>query len=340
MKTPPERWTGRIAPEVEKGENDMSAEDRAALFLRRSIVRQPLAASALAGVRDRITPAERAQPGRRWALRVAVGIALFLSGGGVVMSATLIGGWAPFHRTKQPATTRPADVDVPISRRPPRTTAAVVSPTVEAPRPTPPSPIVPVRRVRSAQAIAPTPAPADVAPPPAPEPARPSAIAEESALIGAALRRLRETDDAAGALALLDDHDARFGSTSPLADEAATIRVEALLRIGSLARALALLDKLTPRPAGRGRELLATRGELRAEAARCSEALADFEPLLAAEGKPEGARDLIFERALYGRAACRARLGEHDAARADLETYLARFPAGRFAARARAALDK
>jgi hypothetical protein len=335
MKTPPERWTGRAAP---ADEGAMDAEDRAAVFLRRAIVRQPLSAAALAGVRDRIAPAERARPRRRWALRMAVGIALFLSGGGVVMSATLLGGWSPFRRARELPPARPVSADVPGARHAARASATRAPSTVEAPPPVAASPQVPARRARALEPVA-SPertAPPDLAPPSAAEPARQSAIAEESALIGAALRRLREADDAAGALALLDDHDVRFGSTGALANEAATTRVEALLRTGSLKRALVVLDGLSPRPAGRGRELLATRGELRAEAGRCSEALADFEPLLA----DDGARDLISERALYGRAACRARLGENDAARADLETYLARFPSGRFAARARAALGQ
>lgn len=332
MKTPPERWTGRV---VTDGEDAMNAEDRAAVFLRRAIVRQPVSAGALADLRKRVAPAARALPRRGWALRVAVGIALFLSGGGVVLSATLLGGWSPFRRPRElePATHVDANAN---THRAPSATAPMAAPTVEATALPAPSPSAPARRVRAPQPMAApeTPAPPDVVPPPAPEPARPSAIAEESALIGAALRRLREADDAAGALELLDDHDARFGNTGALADEATTTRVEALLRSGSLGRALALLDTMAPRPTGRGRELLATRGELRAEAARCQEALADFEQLLA----DEGARDVVSERALYGRASCRARLDENDAARGDLETYLARFPAGRFSARARAAL--
>jgi TolA-binding protein len=177
--------------------------------------------------------------------------------------------------------------------------------------------------------------PTDVAPPPSPPPPQPSAIAEESALLGAAMQRLRERDDAAGALALLDEHDRRFGATGVLTDEATTTRVEALLRAGAFSRALTLLDGLAPRLTGRGRELRATRGELRADAGRCAEAVADFEALLSGGTPP----DVIGERALYGRAACHARLGEHDAARADLEAYLAQFPAGRYAGRARAALE-
>jgi hypothetical protein len=152
--------------------------------------------------------------------------------------------------------------------------------------------------------------------------------------VGGALRRLRERDDAAGALALLDERDARFGGAGLLGDEARSTRVEALLRLGEHARALALLDAAAPRPTGRGRALLVTRGELRAAAGRCREAVADF--ALLADGATD---DEPAARALYGRAACRGRLGEGDAARADLEEYLARFPAGRDAARARAALD-
>ena len=44
--------------------------------------------------------------------------------------------------------------------------------------------------------------------------------------------------------------------------------------------------------------------------------------------------------ALYGRAACHARLGDVEEARSDLEAYVTRFPAGRYAARARAALER
>jgi TolA-binding protein len=82
--------------------------------------------------------------------------------------------------------------------------------------------------------------------------------------------------------------------------------------------------------------MLVARAELRAERGRCGAALNDFNPLLAAEAPP----DLVTERALYGRATCRAQQGDGAGARRDLEHYLARFPSGRFADQAQAAIGK
>ena len=331
MKMPPERWTTRVTTGHENDD-----EGRAGRLLRHSIVRQPLSASALAELRSRLPTAERG-PLRRRALSVGVALALFLSGGAVVMSATLLTRWSPFRRAPTPAKARTADV--------PRLHHAVATARVEAM--TAPAPLAPAsvseppKRVRAprpieAPPIEPLAPPVPDAPPPAVAPARPSAIAEEAALLGAALRELREQDDAAGALALLDEHDGRFSSSGALLDEASTTRIEALLRLGRHAQALARLVAQALRPAGRGRELLASRGELRADAGRCAESITDFDALLADDGATDGAA----ERALYGRAACRARTVDAAAARADLESYLARFPTGRFADRARTALAR
>lgn len=335
MKTPPDRWTTRLVSR----DAPADAEDRAGLLLRRAVVRQPLGPRALADVWDRL-PDGRPAPRRRLLLHVGVALALFLAGGGVVMSATLLGYWSPMRRSPEPRRAAP-DTAAPTHRRVVATSASparevllvpelpAVAPTDEAPR-----------RAHAPRSVAVAEAPApELAPPPAAAaPPRPSVIAEESALLGAAMRRLREQDDAVGALALLDEHDARFGRAGALGGESNTTRVEALLRLGRLDRALELLDALAPRPRGRDRDLLATRGELRADAGRCPEALTDFEAVL--ESGDDSARDLAAERALYGRAGCKARLGERDAARADLEAYLSRFPQGQYAARARAALDR
>lgn len=319
-KSPPERWSTR--PSNEPAED---AEARARLLLRRAVVKEPLDSDALEDVRRRLANAER-PPQRRLVLSIGVAIALFLSGGAAVMSATLLGGWSPFRRAPA-ASARP--VAPPALRR----LHAAVAP-MPAPQETVAPPTAPTPRARPSH-VAPAEEPAaDVPAPPATEPSRPSAIAEEAWLVGAALRRLREQGDAAGALALLDEHERRFPATGALADEATTTRVEALLRLGQHARALELLDAQTPAPMGRGRELLASRGELRADAGRCAESLADFGALLA----DDAATDSAAERALYGRAACRVHAGNADAARVDLQAYLARFPDGRFAARARAAL--
>src|SRR5262249_4756548 len=110
------------------------------------------------------------------------------------------------------------------------------------------------------------------------------------------------------------------------APEAASLRLEALVVSGRHAEALAALGSV---PAGS--ELSVLRGELRAGLGLCREALADFESALAPKGE-------LRERALYGHAACRARLGDEAGARKDLERYLVDYPSGRFAATSRRAL--
>ena len=62
----------------------------------------------------------------------------------------------------------------------------------------------------------------------------------------------------------------------------------------------------------------------------CAFAVADFDRIVV-ERTPQS----FAERALYGRAACRARLGDEAGAKSDLAEYLRRFPAGRFASEAR-----
>jgi hypothetical protein len=167
--------------------------------------------------------------------------------------------------------------------------------------------------------------------------ADPSALARESLLLGAAMRKLRQERDPRGALALLDQHAAQFGATGALLPEANVTRIEAWLQQGDERRALALLETPAPTSSGRGRELLILRGELRARAGRCIDALVDFGALLDGGGS---AADSLAERALYGRASCRARQGDGAGARDDLESYLARFPNGRFAGAARATLQR
>jgi RNA polymerase sigma-70 factor (ECF subfamily) len=73
---------------------------------------------------------------------------------------------------------------------------------------------------------------------------------------------------------------------------------------------------------GRGKELHVTRGELRSLAGRCLEALPDFEVVL----QSAGARSDDRARALYGRASCRARVGDTVGAEEDRERYLKEFP--------------
>ena len=339
-----DRWTARPT-----GTGD-EAEAGAGALLRWAVRRQPLDSEQLAAIQRRLhdegrgtragwTATESRLRHRVWQLAMA--LALLLVGGGLMAGASRFIDWpvgrpparsvsppppampaAPVHRTRAPAPPpllEPAVVAAPAIAR-------ASAPTRRAPSVTALSP---------AETSAQPPAfegPAPAAPPPSLSP-----IAEEAVLLGTALRKLRQDNDPGAALALLDKHAARFAAAGALGAEAKQTRIEALLRLGQHGPALTLLDTLTPAASGPGRELLATRGELRSRAGRCAEALADFETLLAASaGTSSG--DAIAERALYGRAGCRARRGDSRGARADLDSYLQRFPSGRFAADARAAL--
>jgi hypothetical protein len=162
------------------------------------------------------------------------------------------------------------------------------------------------------------------------EPA-PSSIAEESRLLTAAVHFLRQQHDARSALSALDEYDKRFPSGT-LAREATLARVDALLELDDRVHALEILDRTQLTELPRARELAVLRGELRGAAGRCAPALADLGSAL------DGSGDALEERALWGRASCRSRLGDSAGARSDLGQVIARFPQGNFASKARQAL--
>ena len=123
-----------------------------------------------------------------------------------------------------------------------------------------------------------------------------------------------------------------------LALEARSARLEAMLKLDDHPGALALLDERAANFTGRlGAEQLLTRAELRASVGRYAEALGDFNRLLGPSGTPvqqswaSGDANNL-ERALYGRAVTLGHLGRDDGARADLQAYQRRFPAGKHAA--------
>jgi len=197
--------------------------------------------------------------------------------------------------------------------------------------PPPPKRHVPVTRAAPPASVAPV---AEVIPEPHPVPhkapsALPSAsaagrLAQESAMLDAALTALRRDRDPAQALVLLDRHAASFPD-GVLVLEARVARVDANLALGRKAEALALLERLPLERVGRGVELRLVRAELRATSDPAA-ALADFDAVLAgAPGKN------LEERALHGRARCRVSTGDRAGARADAERYLAKYPSGRFA---------
>lgn len=178
----------------------------------------------------------------------------------------------------------------------------------------------------------------EIAPPEMGPPIAPSPIAVEQALLGQAMRMLRAGHDARTALALLAQHAERFPKGA-LDSEATMLRIEALLALGQRDEALSLLDRISLVSLPNRGEQLVVRGELRAANQRWQEAKRDFDdvlspPLPVASPKARN----IQERALWGRAAARSRLGDQEGARADLDLYLRHFPGGRFAGPAAALL--
>lgn len=319
-----DRWIARA--------DDVSPEARAGALLRQALQREPVDPGRLAAIRSRLRRGAH-RPQRHWALRLAIAVGLVLSGGALTAAGQRY--FRVFLPEKAPPVVPAHSLAPPARARIARGPIALSAPPSEIPAPADiprlPEPAPVERR-------APAPRPADVAPtgvtpaPFAPVEVPPSALAQESKLLTEALRKLRQDDDPRGALALLDEHDGQFAAGT-LAPEAARARIEALLRLDRNADALALLDGTAPAATGTGRDLLIARGELRAAAGRCAAASADFDRLLRAD-RP---LDAITERALWGRASCRA-TGDSAGARRDLQDYLTIFPRGRFAADARAAL--
>jgi len=338
-------------------------EARAGELLRHAIVREPMSDTQLAAVRARLRRDRR--PALRGArlTQIAVGLAVMLAAGVLLAAASRFLSWPAWQPAPSAASVkvapsaahgharRRAASEVEAPPAPPVAPAEEPAPAVSEParlgaEAAAPSPRAaaraaasrPTTRARAAAAVgepaAPAAAPVPVEQPP-PSLAT-SRLAEESRLLTLALRKLRQDNDPAGALATLDEHARRFGTVGALAAEADTARVEALLRLGRHADALARLDDVALAATGSSRGLLAARAELRAERGRCASAMIDFDHLLARAGE----HDSIVERALHGRAACRAQVGDVAGARADLETYVERFPDGRFAAEARATLRR
>jgi len=305
--------------------------------------------TAVASVGRRLNAEE--QPTRaRMLWRLAIAAALIMATGGVVGAA--------LHRWRR------ADAVVPESAAPavearattrahhrrrhlapgvaePAASAesADVEDLPEAPPSEVPAPAVPALEPPAPAVVAP--APASVAPiatearPPSrahrAAAAAPAAESVGAAIIADAFRDLRSRGDAASALRSLDEYDRRFPD-GVLRAESRVARVEALLLLDRRAEALQLLEAV-----GLGgaltRDVRVTRGELLLERDRCTDAIRDFDGVLAArDGDPAGGR------ALYGRASCRLRGGDVPGARADLTRYLSLHADGPSAAAARRAL--
>lgn len=245
----------------------------------------------------------------------------------VVVSPTPAPAPTPRRAKARPVTSAP-DAPAPLEPVPAEPAAPEPMPVPDPPKPVPP-PAKHRAPVRVAILESPTPPPAPSA---APALAPPSPIAVEQALLGQAVRMLRDGHDARTALSLLAEHGERFPKGA-LGAEETMLRIEALLALGQGDEALALLDKVPLASLPNRDEQRVVRGELRAASGRWREAKQDFDEALAAHVLPDArakARS-IQERALWGRASVGSRLGNQDGARADLELYLRHFPAGRFA---------
>ena len=243
------------------------------------------------------------------------------------------------HGKGRPVTSAPAAPGLlePLAQETEPATMPEIEPAAQEPRPVPdpPKPVpAPAKRraaVRVAILTAPTPPPAPGAAPEVAPPA-PSAIAVEQALLGQAMRMLRDGHDARTALSLLTEHGERFPKGALSAEET-MLRIEALLALGQRDEALAVLDRVPLASLPNRDEQLVVRGELRAANRRWREAKQDFDEELEAHVLPAASARAraIEERALWGRASARSRLGDLDGARADLDLYLRYFPGGRFA---------
>jgi tetratricopeptide (TPR) repeat protein len=247
---------------------------------------------------------------------------------------------APTARRQKP---RPATV-FPATPALPEIDADESASVAQEPRPVAdePKPAAAPAKHRAAVRVAivkePTPPPAP-APEIAPQPAEPSRIAVEQALLGRAMKTLRDGHDARTSLALLAQHAEQFPDGA-LASEATMLRIEALLALGLKNEALSVLDKVPLASLPNRDEQLVVRGELRAAKGRWREAKEDFNDALRDRSLPAASARArtIQERALWGRASARSRLGDQDGARADLDLYLRHFPGGRFAVPAASSL--
>lgn len=178
-------------------------------------------------------------------------------------------------------------------------------------------------------------------PPPRPAPSKPNAIVSstlekasksdlgEQARLVARAMELQGQGNTSDALAALEEYRSRFPAGA-LSQEAGRVRLEALIALGHDEEALRVASELE----GRGAELRVVRGELLAKVGRCREALPVLGPLLDSTSLD------TRERALFAHAGCLAAQGDFAGSRADLARYLAEFPGGRFAQRAREELAK
>lgn len=330
----PTRWR-------DGGADTHALESRAAVLADAAGQIQPLTPAALSRIEQQVL-ARRTRSGlaafhrRPMRTRVAFAIGLLLVCAATAGGAKVV--WRKYVSPDRNAAPRPA-AETTVRRahgRPPLVAAR--PPEIEAPPATTEEP-APVRAdapppVRARPPVPeainqPAREPSALASPPAEaSPAAPPPKVTETALLAEALFDLRQLHDAREALSTLDRYARQFPH-GVLEAEALRTRVEAVVQLGDLKTALALLDAKSAGADAPSDDLLLTRAELRAAAGRFREAVSDFTQVL------DGAGGSLVtdgdERALYGRAVCLGRLAHSESARADLVAYQKRFPQGRFA---------
>jgi hypothetical protein len=326
-KSDPLEAPARLATQPSSGDATLDRAARLLQQLQAPPVMHPAVEARIDRSLAELPPATR-RPAR-WPVLVT-GVVVLLAGGAAVAKYNpepvrrLMAIILPSPRPAPPAVRRRAPAPAPVVVSPPTPAREVAvssgAPVVVSARPVRPRPRV---------AMAPPPAPALV------PPSAPSALADESALLGRALAQLRREGNPAAALATLDEYEGRF-PRGTMSFDAVAARVEALLKLGRTDAALERLEAVAPAVLAKSPALRVVRGELRARAGRLAAAVADFDGEL--ERGP--GRGDVFERALYGRGSCRARQGDVGGARQDLERYLQSFPQGRFAAEARQVLGR
>ena len=157
-------------------------------------------------------------------------------------------------------------------------------------------------------------------------PVRPEADDPEAALLGSALRQLRREHNPRGALSVLKSYQEEFPA-GILRPEAVLVEAESLVALGKHQELVNLLTPEAVSEAPRSTELSLLRAEALSHLDRCREAIPVFSSLLATTLEDEPVQtSSLAERALFGRALCRIRVGQVAAARHDLELEASQFP--------------
>ncbi len=164
---------------------------------------------------------------------------------------------------------------------------------------------------------------------------KPGASAE-ARMLASALEQLHRRNDPGAALQLLETYEGEFPQ-GVFRREATLARIDSLFALDRRSDVLMLLKQLSGSGLDgwpRAEELRVLQAELLAELEGCPGAMPLLDSLVAGQGS-----DAVRERALLARGGCKSRGGDPEGAQADLRKSLELFPAGRFHAQIRRALE-